>query len=66
MEKIWSKKEFYIKSYEFLKLSFFSKFYLIFINIFFTKIVKKGLLPAGADVASGASWELTWRAGSPR
>ena len=32
---------------------------MIFINIFFTEIAKKGLLPAGADVASGPDGELT-------
>ena len=38
----------------------FFDFYLIFINIFFTKIAKKGnFLPTGADVASGSSGELT-------
>ena len=39
---------------------FYLIFYLIFINIFFTKIAKKGnFLPAGADVVSGSSDELT-------
>ena len=60
MEKIWIKKELYILNYEFLKfMSFFSDFYLIFINIFFTKIAKRGYLPVGADVASGTGGELT-------
>ena len=50
-----------------MKFMPFSDFYLIFINIFFTKIAKKRiLLPAGDDVASGPSGELTWRAGPPR
>ena len=64
MEKIWIKKELYILNYEFLKFmpffNFYSIFYLIFINIFFAKITKKGnFLPAGADVVSGSSDELT-------
>ena len=60
MEKIWYKKELYILSYEFLKFMPFSDFYLIFINIFFTKIAKKWIfLPASANVASGSSAKLT-------
>ena len=58
------KKELYIYSYEFMKFMPFFDFYLIlyliFINIFFTKIAKKGnFFPTGADVASGSSGELT-------
>ena len=71
MEKIRIKKELYNLSYKFLKfmsfLRFLFDFYLIFINIFFTKIAKKGISYLQVMTwRAGPSGELMWRAGPPR
>ena len=62
MEKIWIKKDLYILNYEFLKFYAFFRFLYNFKLIFpYWNCEKGDLLPAGADMASGSSGELTRR-----